>query len=586
MPELRRVNPKTLTPNPNNPRRTPAGKEMDAQLVASILAIGLLQPPVVREIDGNLVVRAGDRRAKAAIKAGLKEIDVYVLDTDEANDPMTAMSENLVRVSMNPIDTWRGIEGLEAQGWNEQAISGALAIPARAVRKLKLLGALHPPMLDFMAKGSMPTDDQLRTIANASADEQAEVWKSHKPKKGHDVIWWEVARALSKRRIAFSAAKFDDKIAADYGVAWEEDLFSPAGAENRYTTNAEGFFAAQQAHMLATLPPNGTMLTVGEYGAAQLPKGAERVYSTAKKGDLIGHYIDERSGEITTIAYRMPPPKAKATPGKDGTVTTGGDASDDSGTVVKIRPDVTQKGMAMIGEFRTDALHQALDDSAIPTETLLGLLVIAFAGKNIAVQSPQGMEVTSRLQVLASICEGGVLSIDSDAIHTAARAMLKLVLSCRDNMTDSGIASRIAGDALCANKHLPHMATEEFLSCLSRAALERSAKAENVSLGARVKDTRAALVKHADGSTWQYQGARFDLTGAEFANGTQEYRYERSSHFVAGSGSSDSEDGDGRDGESGSADGGSEDDAGENGAGSSEANAKVIVGDDAISNAA
>jgi len=476
-------------------------------------------------------------------------------------------------VSMNPIDTWRGIEGLEAQGWNEQAINGALAIPARAVRKLKLLGALHPPMLDFMAKGSMPTDDQLRTIANASADEQAEVWKLHKPKKGHDVGWWEVARALSKRRIAFSAAKFDDKIAVDYGVTWEEDLFSPAGAENRYTTNAEGFFAAQQAHMLATLPTNGTMLTVGEYGAAQLPKGAERIYSTPKKSDLIGHYIDERDGEIKTIAYRMPPPKAKAAAGKDGTVTTGGEAIDDSGTVVKIRPDVTQKGMAMVGQFRTDALHKALDDSAIPTETLLGLLVIAFAGKNVAVQSPQGMEVTSRLQVLSSICEGGVLSIDSDAIHTAARAMLKLVLSCRDNMTDSGIASRIAGDALCANQHLPHMATEEFLSCLSRAALERATKAENVSLGTRVKDTRAALVQHADGSTWHFPGARFELMGTEFANGTHEYRYERSSHFVAGT-------------SSGNADGGAEDDAGDDEADPSEDGAEVIATDDAISNAA
>lgn len=81
MPEFRRVSPKSLTLNPDNPRRTPAGKEMDAQLVASILAIGLIQP-VAREIDGQLVIRAGDRRAKAAIKADLKEIDVLVIDGD------------------------------------------------------------------------------------------------------------------------------------------------------------------------------------------------------------------------------------------------------------------------------------------------------------------------------------------------------------------------------------------------------------------------------------------------------------------------------------------------------------------------
>jgi len=549
MPEMRRVSPKSLTLNPNNPRRTPAGKEMDAQLVASILAIGLIQPPVVREIDGKLVVRAGDRRTKAAIKAGLKEIDVYVIDGDETHDPMTSMSENLVRVSMNPVDTWRGIQGLEQQEWNEEAIAGALAIPARTVRKLKLLGSLHPPMLDVMAKGSMPSDDQLRTIAAASAEEQEEVWKAHKPKKGHDVVWWEVARSLTKRRISFSAAQFDEQAARDNGVTWEEDLFAPAGQENRYTTNLDGFLAAQQAHMQAAMPDNGTLLTVNDHGTAQLPKGAERVYSDPKPGDVVGHFVDERSGEIQTVAYRLPTPKVKSR--VDVGETGGGQngaAEESAPVVVKIRPDVTQKGMAMIGEFRTDALHTALGDSEIPIDTLLGILVIALAGKNISVQSPAGYGGTSRLQVLASICEGGVLSTDTAAIHQAARTMLTLVLSCRENNTNSGIAARIAGGALCASKHLAHMGTEEFLACLSRGALEAAAKGENVAPGARVKDTRAALVKQVEGSTWQFRGAHFELVGGEFAAGTHEYRYD-GSHFVPGTGAIGDDEGEGEGGD-------------------------------------
>ncbi len=64
MAELRSVDPRTLTLNPNNPRTSAVPKEMDQQLVASIMAIGLLQPPAVREIDGALVVRAGDRRTR------------------------------------------------------------------------------------------------------------------------------------------------------------------------------------------------------------------------------------------------------------------------------------------------------------------------------------------------------------------------------------------------------------------------------------------------------------------------------------------------------------------------------------------
>jgi len=186
---------------------------------------------------------------------------------------------------------------------------------------------------------------------------------------------------------------------------------------------------------------------------------------------------------------------------------------------------VTQKGQSMIGDYRTEALHLSLDDADIPLDTLLGIAVLALAGKNVTVQGPGGYGDPSRLQIMTAICEGGVLSVDTAEIHLAARTMLKAVLSCRTNHTDSGIASRIAGDALCANKHLPHMGGEEFVACLSRGALEAAAKHENVTLGVRVKDTRAALVKQTDGSVWQFRGARFELTGQEFAAGTHEYRY-------------------------------------------------------------
>jgi hypothetical protein len=53
------------------------------------------------------------------------------------------------------------------------------------------------------------------------------------------------------------------------------------------------------------------------------------------------------------------------------------------------------------------------------------------------------------------------------------------------------------------------MATEEFLSCLSRQALERVAKTTGAPLGARVKDTRAAIIKHLEGQTWRYPQACF-----------------------------------------------------------------------------
>ena len=526
MAELRSVDPRTLQLNPNNPRRTPVSPAMDEQLVASIKAVGIIQPPSVIPKDDGLMIIVGNRRVKAAIKAGLPAIDVMVCDADEAADAMRSVAENLIRASMSSVDIWRAIERLEAQGWNEQAIGDALALPVRTVRRLKLLAHLHPAMLDVMALGSMPNEEQLRTIAAATPEEQAQVWKKHKPKKGQaDIAWHEVARALTKRRMPASAAKFGDDLAKAYGIVWEDDLFAPPGEDSRTTTNVEGFFGAQQEWLQNNLPERGRLLPVDEYGRCDLPKKAERVYGKPGKTDLVGHYIDTRTGEVQSIAYRLPEPKKAGKPAggtKAATGTTTGAAggnSDDHMPAARTRPDVTQKGVAMIGDLRTDALHQALADAPIADDTLLGMLILALGGDNVTVDSGSNLNGNDRQAISRTLTEGGVLTADPDRLRRAARMMLAAVLSCRENRSQSGPFARIAGEAIGASLRLPNMATEEFLSCLSRSALEKAAAAEGVRVEVRAKDTRARMVGRFTDGTFVYPGALFrlapeDLTAA------------------------------------------------------------------------
>ena len=529
MAELRSVDPRTLTPNPDNPRKTPAPQAMDDQLLASITAIGIIQPPDVRDVDGQLVSKAGERRVKAAIRAEMPMIDVLVRDSDDAQVPMESLSENLVRAAMNNVDIWRAIERLEKESWNEQGIADALALPVRTVKRLKLLARLHPPMLDVMAKGSMPSEDQLRTIAAASLEEQAQVWKKNKPKKGDDFSWYHVAHALSKRRIPFAAAKFDDELARAYGVEWHDDLFAPAGEDGRYTTNVDGFFGAQQEWLANHLPEKGTLLTQNEYGQPELPKKAERIYGKPSKGDITGHYLDPNSGEVKTVAYRMPVAKKPGKAGKEaGPTDTPDDASGEP--TARSRPDVTSRGNAMIGDLRTDALHRALQDNAFSDQTLIGLLVLALAGKNVSVQGANETGAWDRHALGAKIAQGGVLTSDDGLLRQTAREMLVSVLSCRDNMSNSGVVACVAGAAIDAAAYLPNMATEEFLACLSRAALERSAATEGVRVEVRVKDTRARMVERFKEGTWIYPSSRFtasaeaiaDLAGDETAEPTYE----------------------------------------------------------------
>ena len=526
MAELRTADPTSLVPNPNNPRRTPAPKAMDDQLVASIKAIGLVQPPRVTDTDGTLTIIAGNRRVKAAIAAGLVQIDVLVCDADEAADAMRSVSENLIRASMTSVDIWRATEALEAQGWNAQAIADALALPVRTVQRLKLLAHLHPAMLDAMATGSMPNEDQLRTIAAASREEQAKVWKKHKPKKGQEVTWWELARALAKRRIPFAAAKFDDDLARAYGVVWEDDLFAPAGEDGRYTTNVDGFFGAQQEWLQNHLPERGTLLPTNEYGQSQLPKKAEHVYGKPGKGDLVGHYLDVNSGEVRTTVYRLPEPKKPAKP-----VSGGADpVPDETAAPARARPEITQRGSAMIGDLRTDALHQAFRDATIDDGTLVALLVLALGGKNVSVHSGASLGAFDREEICRAITEGGVLTADQDTIRTAARSMLTAVLSCRENMSNSGVVARVAGEAIGASLHLPSMATEDFLSCLSKAAIEKAAATEGVRVEVRAKDTRARLIDRFKDGIYVHAAALFRLTDEELAKTEEARRY----RFVPG----------------------------------------------------
>jgi ParB/RepB/Spo0J family partition protein len=499
---------------------------MDEQLIASIKAVGIIQPPSVTPNGDGLTVVVGNRRVKAAIAADLPAIDVLVCDADEAADAMRAVAENLIRASMSSVDIWRAIERLEAQGWNEQAIADALALPVRTVRRLKLLAHLHPAMLDVMALGSMPNEEQLRTIAAATREEQAQVWKKHKPRKGQtDVAWHEVARALAKRRMPASAAKFGDELAKAYGIVWEDDLFAPPGEDSRTTTNVEGFFGAQQEWLANNLPERGRLLPVDEHGRCELPKKAERVWGKPGKGDIVGHYVDARTGVVQTIAYRMPEARkaGKSAKGAAGAPGAAAGGTDDDAPPARTRPDVTQKGIAMIGDLRTDALYQALADTPIEDDTLLGLLVLAFGGDNVSVDSGGDLRGHDRKAICRAITEGGVLTSDLDLVRQAARRMLVGVLSCRENRSQSGVFARVAGEAIGASLRLPNMATEEFLSCLSKGALESAAiAAGGVNIAPRAKDTRARMVTRFKDGSFVYPAALFRVTPEELEAATRE----------------------------------------------------------------
>ncbi|MAA99188.1 MULTISPECIES: ParB/RepB/Spo0J family partition protein [Parvibaculum] len=509
---LLKVDPRALVENPDHSRQTKSTPQADALLLASIKAVGIVQPPVVsQQADGGngFLINAGRRRVRLAIAAGLEEIDVLVDDAANDNGAMRSFVENIAREPLNPVDQWRAIERLVALGWTEEAIGVALTLPVRQVRKLRLLANVLPAMLDHMAKGDMPDERQLRTIAAASPDEQKEVWKKHKPSKADpQVSWWSVAQALTKARMYARHASFGDDLAQAYGIQWVEDLFAPADEDSRYTTDVEAFLGAQQEWMAANLPRKGIIAEATNYGEVKLPPKAERVYGKPSKSDCTAMYLD-RDGRVQTVHYRMP--AAKKPKGKGASAAI--DAADETGAISKPRPDVTRKGVEMIGDFRTDALHEALARAPIEDDALMALLILAFAGQNVSVASASAGTYYGNRRIARHAVnlfdQEGQLVLDNDALRVAARSILAEVLSCRENRTDSGIVARVAGDVVGADNFLPNMGSDDFLSCLSRNALEGSCKDTPVLPRQKVKDTRAALVEHFKEGRFVHPAALF-----------------------------------------------------------------------------
>ncbi len=275
-------------------------------------------------------------------------------------------------------------------------------------------------------------------------------------------------------------------------------------------TRSDAFASAQRAWVDANMPKNGVWIEIDEYGREKLPPRANRTWAKPKKGDQIGFAIQPRDGRIHEVVFRISEPEV--TEGKGRSIGGG----DDAPAPKKTRPEITQKGTEIIGALRTDALVKSLEVNACDDITLIGLLVLAFDGKNVTVQSDRPTH-SNRTKLVQSITDGGRLTHDAERLRVVARQMLANVLSCSLGRSDSGLVARIAGDALGADAHIGNMATEDFLGCLSKAGIEKVGSSLGVLPRPRAKDTGAEVIKQASGATYVHPAALFALTEAELA---------------------------------------------------------------------
>ena len=131
-----------IVPNPQQPRTT-FDDESLAALAESIAEIGLLQPIVVRESDSGYVLVAGERRLRAAKRAGLTEIPAVIRAVDgDAGSLVQALVENVQREDLTPLEEAAAYQQmLDDFGMTHAAIAERVGKSRSAISNaLRLLG--------------------------------------------------------------------------------------------------------------------------------------------------------------------------------------------------------------------------------------------------------------------------------------------------------------------------------------------------------------------------------------------------------------------------------------------------------------
>jgi ParB family transcriptional regulator, chromosome partitioning protein len=134
-----------LHPNRDQPRRHFDDEALE-ELAASIRAHGILEPILVRRRpQGGYAIVAGERRWRAAQRAGLKEVPVFVRELSDTQAFEAALVENLQREDLNPVETARALSRLiDEHGHTQESVAQRVgknrSTVTNALRLLKLPG--------------------------------------------------------------------------------------------------------------------------------------------------------------------------------------------------------------------------------------------------------------------------------------------------------------------------------------------------------------------------------------------------------------------------------------------------------------
>src|SRR2546423_7876522 len=170
--KIRRVSLDSITPSPLQPRKD-FGADALSELVESIRQHGIIQPLIVRTIDGRHELIAGERRWRAAQEAGLGEVPVIIRSASDRDVLELSLIENLQRADLNPIEEAQGYARLANDfGMRQEEIAQKVGRSRAAVANAMRLLDLHPQVQTWVTQNLVSVGHAKVLLGVKSSEEQ------------------------------------------------------------------------------------------------------------------------------------------------------------------------------------------------------------------------------------------------------------------------------------------------------------------------------------------------------------------------------------------------------------------------------
>jgi ParB family chromosome partitioning protein len=162
-----------IHPTPDQPRRH-FDEDALAELTESIRATGLIQPLVVRQHGNDYQLIAGERRWRAAQRAGLTTVPVVIKDVDLDTAFEIALIENIQRQDLNPVEEALAYQRLlDMRSLTQDALAQQLGKSRSAIANTLRLLQLSPALQARVAAGELSGGAARALLALPEGDDQA-----------------------------------------------------------------------------------------------------------------------------------------------------------------------------------------------------------------------------------------------------------------------------------------------------------------------------------------------------------------------------------------------------------------------------